>query len=262
VSTGLAQRLPMDPRIGRRRAEVARARGRRRRRLLVALGATVVLGVAALAVAYYTPVLSARHVRVVGAVHTPVSAVVRGAGLAGHPPLLAINGSAAAARLARLPWVARATVTRHWPDTVVVRVVERTPVALAPTGAPGRPWALVDGTGRVLEWVSTPWDLPRLSSSARAGRPGSDLPPAARPAVVVASSLGALASSVRTVSVSTGGAVTLGLSDGVVAVLGSDDVLGPKLAALRSVLVGAPPTGPETIDVTVPGDPTVGPPPG
>ena len=262
MTSAVAQRIPIDPRMGRRRAEVARARGRRRLQVLVALGAVMCLAVAFMSVAYYTPLLAARHVRVVGAVHTPPSAVLRVSGLAGHPPLMTVNPGAEAARLETLPWVAAATVERRWPDSVVVRVVERTPVAAVALPAGSKPaWALVDGTGRVLEWRSAaPAGLAQLLSPASVGRPGSDLAAAARPGLVVASALGALSGSVHEVRVSTDGQVTLGLSGGTVAVLGSDDDLGPKLAALRSVMVGAPPPGPETIDVTVPGDPTVGPP--
>ena len=261
MSSALAQRIPVDPRIDRRRTEVARARSRRRRRLLFVLGGVVGLGVTAVSVAYYTPLFAARHVRVEGAVHTSASQVVRVAGLAGHPPLLAVNGGGDAARLEALPWVATASVERRWPDSVVVRVVERAPVAAMarPAGSQAA-WALVDGTGRVLDWTETaPPGLVQLYAPASVGRPGSQLAAPARPGLAVASALGALRSSVHEVRVSSDGEVTLVLSGGVVAVLGSDDELGPKLAALRSVLAGAPPTGPETVDVTVPGEATVGP---
>ncbi len=261
MSSAVAQRIPVDPRIDQRRAEVARARGRRRLRLLVVLGTVVGVAVTAVSVAYYTPLFAARHVRVVGTVHTPASQVVRVAGLSGHPPLMAVNGGADAARLEALPWIASATVQRRWPDSVVVRVVERVPVAVMarPAGSQGA-WALVDGTGRVLAWTQTaPPGFLQLRSSVSAGRPGSTLAASARPGLAVASALGALRGSVHEVRVSSDGEVTLVLSGGVVVVLGTDDELGPKLAALRSVLAGAPPTGPETIDVTVPGEASVGP---
>jgi cell division protein FtsQ len=261
MSSAVAQRIPVDPRIDQRRTEVARARSRRRLRLLFVLGGVAVLALATVSVAYYTPLFAARHVRVVGAVHTPASQVVRVAGLAGHPPLMAVNGGADAARLEALPWIATATVERRWPDSVVVRVVERAPMAAVarPAGSQA-PWALVDGTGRVLEWTQTaPPGLVQLHAPASVGRPGSQLAAPARPGLAVASALGALESSVHEVRVSSDGEVTLVLSGGVTAVLGSDDELGPKLAALRSVLAGAPPTGPETIDVTVPGEASVGP---
>jgi hypothetical protein len=62
------------------------------------------------------------------------------------------------------------------------------------------------------------------------------------------------------VTVEPSGTVRLDLGGGVQVLVGRARSLGPKLASLRSVLAGAPPPGPEVIDVTVPGEPTVAPP--
>jgi cell division protein FtsQ len=78
--------------------------------------------------------------------------------------LLRYNPEAARQRVEALPWVWRATVTRLLPDTVEVRVTERTPIAL---------WlredsaSLVDGEGRELARVppSTQEKLPRISGA-------------------------------------------------------------------------------------------------
>ena len=72
----------------------------------------------------HSPVLAARHVTVIGAVHTGVGPVVAAVGLNGQP-LVDVNPGRVAARVEALPWVAHATVTRHWPDDVTVTVVER-----------------------------------------------------------------------------------------------------------------------------------------
>ncbi len=45
-------------------------------------------------------------------------------------PMLAFDAEAARQRLEQVPWIESATVERHLPDTVVVRIVERTPLAL------------------------------------------------------------------------------------------------------------------------------------
>jgi cell division protein FtsQ len=250
----------MDPRIGRRRAAVTRAQGRRRLHVVVVGVVVVALAVAALIV-LHTSLFSARHVRVVGAQHTGRSRVLRVAGLVGGPPLIDVSSGADVARLEALPWVAHASVARHWPDSVVVRVVERVPVAAVAAGDRTGETVLVDATGRVLARVTAaPAGLPVLSSPARPGRPGTTLGPAARPGLLVADDARRiLPGRVRGVAVDAGGAVVLDLGSGVRATLGPASAAGSKLAALASVLAGAPPTGPELIDVSVPGEPTVAP---
>jgi len=257
--TTTATRPRMDPRIGRRRAAVTRARGRKRLRLVVTGVVVVALGVAALVV-LHSSLLSARHVQVQGTDHTTTAAVLRAAGLDGAPPLVDVDSTAAAARIARLPWVASATVTRHWPDTVVVQVRERTAVAVVARGASGG-FALVDGTGRVLEWVaSAPAGVVTVVTTGHAGAPGSTLDGRAAGGLAVAAACEeALPGRVHQVTVAGDGSVTIDLGGGVSAELGPATDVGAKLAALASVLSAAAPTGPSVIDVRVPAEPTVAP---
>lgn len=46
-----------------------------------------------------------------------------------NEPILGIDTVAAQNRIAKLPWTATVTVERHLPDTIVVRLTERTPMA-------------------------------------------------------------------------------------------------------------------------------------
>jgi len=71
-----------------------------------------------------------------------------------------------AARVAAHPMVAGAVVERRLPGTLIVRVVEREPVALAPVAGILRP---TDVTGRELpiDPARVPLDLPLLSSADR-----------------------------------------------------------------------------------------------
>jgi hypothetical protein len=57
------------------------------------------------------------------------------------------------------------------------------------------------------------------------------------------------------------GSVTVDFGSRFTAELGSTQGLRAKLAALATVLADAPVSGPATIDVTVPAEPTVGPAP-
>jgi cell division protein FtsQ len=75
-----------------------------------------------------------------------------------------------------LPWVQRATVRRHWPSAVTVRVTERRAVAATP--ADGGGVALLDPSGLVLDVVdAAPSGLVQLAGLPPAGDPGSRLGP-------------------------------------------------------------------------------------
>ncbi len=248
----------IDPRIRLRRTAVARDQGRRRLRVIVALAAAMVLSIGTVGV-MHSGLLSARHVTVHGAANTPAAAVVQAAGLASHPPLIDVNTLTAASAVQGLPWVDTATVIRHWPDSVTITITERT--AAAVVGRSGGGVALVDDTGRILAWDPSEAGLPLLSAPGRRpGAPGHHLTPVFRPGLEVLSALPAeLRAQVTAVAVGRGGSVTLGLSHQVTAVLGSGHDLAAKFESLASLLVGAPPTGPEVIDLTVPEVPTVAP---
>lgn len=85
-------------------------------------------------------------------------------------PLARLDTAAAAARVSRLPAVASVQVQRSWPNTVVVTVTERTPVAVV---ARGKVYALVDAGGTLYRTVPTrPVGLPLIQvAEARPGDP-------------------------------------------------------------------------------------------
>jgi cell division protein FtsQ len=126
---------------------MARARKRRLRAVLPwAVGAGALLVVGALAwVVYGTSVLGVREVEVVGTdLLTPIQ-VEQAAAVPLREPLARVDLDAVRARVRGLPAVERVVVRRSWPSTLVVEVVERTPVAAVPT-APGG-FTLVDRAG-------------------------------------------------------------------------------------------------------------------
>jgi cell division protein FtsQ len=250
--------VAIDPRILERRAGVARQRTRRRLRWAGAAGAVVVV-VAGVWAALHSPVLAARHVTVIGAIHTGVGPVVAAADLSGQP-LVDVNPGQVASRVEALPWVARATVTRHWPDTLTVTVVERVPVAVVES--PGHGAVLVDSSGHILstEPVAPPGTVV-VNAPVTPGRPGSVLGPAAAPGLAVLAAVPPLLRPrIEQVDVAADGDVTLALTGSIGATFGPAVDLGAKFEALVSVLVDVPPTASEVIDVTVPDAPAVGPP--
>ncbi|PZG01285.1 cell division protein FtsQ/DivIB [Micromonospora deserti] len=143
----------------------------RRRRMRAALPWAVVGGVLALAglVAWAllgTGLFGVREVRVEGAdLVTPVQ-VRDAAAVPDDAPLVRVDLAAAARRIGELPPVERVTVTRDWPDALVVRVVERTGVAAVPQG---ERFAVIDRSGVVFQTLDRqPADLPLV----RVAEPG------------------------------------------------------------------------------------------
>src|SRR5690242_11484792 len=100
---------------------------------LVGLAAAAVLAGAA-TILLVTPLFGVSDVRVVGARLVTAAEVRAAAHVPPGTPLARVDAAAVSRRVARLAPVATATVIRHWPRTLVVRVVERTAVAVVPAG--------------------------------------------------------------------------------------------------------------------------------
>jgi cell division protein FtsQ len=74
--------------------------------------------------------LSVQNVEVQGRATTPADDVLKALDVARGTPILAVQPDRARQRLETLPWVRSATVERRLPDTVLVRLEERQPLAL------------------------------------------------------------------------------------------------------------------------------------
>lgn len=68
-------------------------------------------------------------VLVVGRKHTSRASLAKALGLRLGTPILALDLDAARARIEALPWVASASIERHLPDTIYLRIAERRPIA-------------------------------------------------------------------------------------------------------------------------------------
>jgi cell division protein FtsQ len=139
---------------------MARARQRRLAAALpwaVAAGVALVLGGLAWLV-YGTSVLGVRDVRVTGTRTVSTIQVEQAAAVAMLEPLARVDLDAIRDRVQALPPVDRATVSRSWPSTVVVDVVEREPVAAVPDG---KQFQLIDDDGVAYRTVTrAPAGLP------------------------------------------------------------------------------------------------------
>jgi len=163
----------MDPRIRRRRVEVRRQEGRHRLRMLVAGSAVVITGCAGWG-ATRSPLFDLDHVVVDGASHISADQVRAASGLRRGQPLTDVDRESVAAAVGALPWVQEATVARHWPSSVTIRLTERAPIAA--TAAAGSGFALVDRSGVVVDHVAgMPPGLVALTGLPPAGSPGSHL---------------------------------------------------------------------------------------
>ena len=222
----------------------------RRRRLLVRGGVLVAaLGLLAWLL-WGSPVLAVSAVRVDGAGTLTAAEVVDVAGIDEGTPLLRVDVDAAEARVARLPQVADVEVTRGWPRSIVITVVERVPVAVVEQAGTR---SLVDADGVLFDTVT--------------GRPPAgvvpldvaDPGPEDRTTRAALSALVALPDDVRAdvsaAEATTPEDVTLTLEDGTTVLWGSDERAHDKADALHALL-GQLRTGrlqpAETIDVSTP----------
>ena len=96
--------------------------------------------------------LDVDHITVEGAgIRVTERTVIDAAAIDLGQPLLDVDLDAVDGRLTALPWVADATVRREWSGTIHLRILERSPVAVAVD--PAGEQVLLDAVGAVLESV-------------------------------------------------------------------------------------------------------------
>lgn len=94
------------------------------RKLIYALTAVIVI-VAAVVAVFFTPLFTVQNFQVLGQSKVSVDEVVEATNIREGDILASVDAHRAANDVAQLPWVAKATVSRSWPDTIVVDVSER-----------------------------------------------------------------------------------------------------------------------------------------
>ena len=255
VSLGTGPRLGMDPRIRERRVAIRRDEGRRRLHLLLGAGA-VLAAIAASWGVTRSPLLDVDSVRVRGAATTSLDDIRRASGLDAKPQLADVDPDVVAARVERLPWVQEAQVERHWPGTVEVTLLERTPLAAVPSAAGG--WALVDRTGRVLGAAPEPPPGMVQVAAAPAPPPGEEVGAHVRSSLSVLEILPPLLSDrVNGLTVADDGTLDVHAVDLPVIHFGPPTQVRPKLVALATLVARANLQGVKAIDVRVPTAPVL-----
>ncbi len=242
---GAARRAGGD--AGRARFERRAATVRRRPRVLLAVGAALVVLLAATVwVVGFSSLLAARTVTVTGlADPAEQQAVLAAAAVPLGTPLARVDTGGASDRVARIATIGSVTVSRSWPSTVVVSVARK--VAVLAVKNPQGQLQVVDATGVPFETVAT---LPPGVAQVNAASDAPD-PEGIRTAISILQLLSPeRRAQVSAVTVTSADLVTLQL--GPVSVVWGGLADGPKkLAVLEALLT----TNPAVIDVSAPDTP-------
>ncbi|MFT4084634.1 MAG: FtsQ-type POTRA domain-containing protein [Nocardioides sp.] len=168
-SAEIGESAAIDRLTKRSRKSFARRQWRRRWlawKYVIALVAVIVLLCAAIWAVYFSSWLSVKGVTVEGELTMATDAqVVRFADVPVGDPLVTADLGAIRTRvLAGLPVVKSVDVSRSWPDKILIKVTERTPVAVVSIG--GRLRAL-DATGAVFwHYRTAPAGLPLVTATS------------------------------------------------------------------------------------------------
>lgn len=204
-----------------------------------------ILAVALGLVLYFTPLMSARRVLVIGTGVVTEADVLAAAQVQLGTPLLQIDTDRVADRVATIRRVASARVQREYPSSLRITIAERIPVAIKdfPDGPHLYDRDGVDFTG------PPPPALPYLDVD----NPGPADPPTRAALEVLTSLRPEVASQVGRIAAPSVASITLTLNDGRVVVWGTNDRTEEKAEKLGALL-----TQPgRTYDVSSPDLPTV-----
>ena len=223
-------------RPARRDRHRRRPRSRRSRRWRRAFFGLIVAGLLAAAgwALFLSPYLVVRSVLVTGNSLVPQSEVLAAARVTPGTPLIRVNTGQVAARVSAITELAGASVSRSWPDRLVIAVRERVP-AMAVT-LPGGGYDLVDAHGVLVRQVaSLPAGLPLFSAPADVSSPRGN-PDVAAAAAVLAELPARLQTSVRSVTAPSPSQVTLHLAHGVTVLWGSPGQASVKAEELNALM--------------------------
>ncbi|MDT5053630.1 MAG: cell division protein FtsQ, partial [Mycobacterium sp.] len=209
-----------------------------------ALVSVVVVGLGLLL--YFTPIMSARNIVVVGLGAVTQDDVIAAAAVPPGTPLLQVDTDAVAERVAAIRRVATARVQRQYPSTLRVTVIERVPVVVK--DYPDGPH-LFDKEGVDFATAPPPGGVPYLD----ADNPGPSDAPTKAALQVMTALRPEVAGQVGRIAAPSVAAITLTLTDGRVVVWGTTDRTEEKALKLGALL-----TQPgQTYDVSSPDLPTV-----
>lgn len=235
------------------RGEIKRftKRSRRRRTILLTVAGALVALVAIVAVVAYSPLMAVRTISVEGASRVDAAAV--SAALDGElgVPLTLVDRDDIATALAVFPLIQSYSVESRPPDTLLLRIVERTPVGVLESGGT---FTLVDAAGVTIE----------QGTAAQAGYPVITTPSGnwtgaafAAVARVMRALPTDLVGQVTAAAATTADDVTLTLGGGASVVWGSADDSAIKAVVLAELMAATDPETVASFDVSSPTSATV-----
>jgi cell division protein FtsQ len=233
-------------RVERGEARRFTARTRRRRRLQLGIAGFVVLVLGGAVVTAYSPIMALRHIEVVGAHAVPASQLRQA--LAGElgKPLPLVRQADVRHALDDFRLIESYSTQLEPPSTLVVRITERTPLAVVKNGGS---YEVVDQAGVVLSAGSAPQPgLPVVTFPA-GERPEKSAGFAAA-AAVIAALPESVRATVTAASATSANNVTLSLQGGKQVIWGDADQTELKTADLKALLTGA--AGASVYDVSSP----------
>jgi cell division protein FtsQ len=231
----------------------ARAPRRRITRLtkwLVAVGVVATAGVFGAQWLLHQSNFRVQHVTITGNRHESAAAILGRSGLGDHPSMIDLNEAKIVKRLETFTWVRSVSVTKKWPNTVILNVRENVAVAVAFTSK--HVLEFVDAQGQPLSVAPLHVNLPTLDYL----KPTSSTWPfakAGRGAAYVASQLPrAFTTQVATITDDAQGSIALKMTTPVTFILGPPTDLHAKFVAIASVISHSTLVPGDVVDVTVP----------
>jgi len=236
------------------RGEVRRFTRRARRRRLTALvvaGSLVLLAIV-VAVAAYSPLMAVRTIEITGTARIDAVALEDSLSDQIGVPLTLVDRDAVGDVIGGYPLIQSYSLQTRPPSTLVVSVVERTPVGVLQNGDR---FDLVDSAGVVIETSDTaPAGYPTLTTPS-GGATGTAFHSLARVLLTLPASLDGR---VAAVTATTGDDVTLTLSDGAVVMWGGPDRSAQKAIVLEKLMAATDPAEVSSYDVSSPAAAVVG----
>ncbi|AYG04757.1 FtsQ-type POTRA domain-containing protein [Gryllotalpicola protaetiae] len=222
------------------------ARTRRRRQLQFGIAGFVVLVLGGAVVTAYSPVMALRHIEVVGTHNVAASDVQQALRGELGTPLPLVKSADVRHALDDFRLIESYSTQLEPPSTLVVRITERTPLAVVKQGSS---YEVVDQAGVVLSAGATPQaGLPVVTVPA--GQEPQDSAGFAAAAAVIAALPAAVRTTVTGASATGANNVTLTLAGGKQVVWGDTGQMDLKTADLQALLKGA--AGASVYDVSSP----------
>ncbi|PPG21558.1 cell division protein [Rathayibacter toxicus] len=268
ISTHLASVLGSARLSGTQRRAIARATRERRRYerdevrrfsrrgrgprtlVLAAVGSILALAVVA-GLAAYSPLMAVRAIEISGTARVDAAAVSASLGGQLGVPLALVDQAAVGRELSAYPLIESYSVRTRPPETLVVSVVERTPIGVLPVD--GR-YELVDAAGVVIQTAEAAQVGYPLLTTPSGDASGKGFRAAADVLRVLPSSF---RGKVTAAKATTGDDVSLTLANGAAVIWGRADQSAVKAVVLEKLIAATTPATVASYDVSSPQDAVV-----